>query len=67
MQKFIKQPFHQDERMQAQILAKLVGNIPIGRMGKPEEVANVALFLASDESSFVTGVDLPVDGGYLAR
>lgn len=67
MQKFIKQPFHQDENVQAQIMAKLIGSIPIGRMGRPEEVANVALFLASDESSFVTGVDLPVDGGYLAR
>ena len=35
----------------------------LGRLGKPEEVANVALFLASDESSFVTGVDIKVDGG----
>ena len=33
----------------------------LGRLGKPEEVANVALFLASDESSFVTGVDIKVD------
>ena len=35
----------------------------VGRLGKPEEVANVALFLASDESSFVTGIDIKVDGG----
>lgn len=35
----------------------------VGRIGKPEEVANVALFLASEESSFVTGVDIKVDGG----
>jgi NAD(P)-dependent dehydrogenase (short-subunit alcohol dehydrogenase family) len=39
----------------------------LGRFGKPEEVANAALFLASDESSFVTGSPLHVDGGYLAR
>lgn len=42
-------------------------SIPMGRQGQPEEIANAALFLACDESSFVTGVPLPVDGGYLAR
>lgn len=40
--------------------------IPIGRMGKPEEIAAAAVFLASDESSFITGIDLPVDGGLVA-
>jgi NAD(P)-dependent dehydrogenase (short-subunit alcohol dehydrogenase family) len=42
---------------------QLVSITPLGRLGRPEEVAAVALFLASDESSFVTGVDLHVDGG----
>jgi 2-keto-3-deoxy-L-fuconate dehydrogenase len=37
---------------------------PVGRMGKPEEVASLALFLCSDEASFITGVDYPLDGGY---
>jgi NAD(P)-dependent dehydrogenase (short-subunit alcohol dehydrogenase family) len=38
----------------------------LGREGRPEEVAAVILFLASDDASFVTGVILPVDGGYSA-
>ncbi len=40
---------------------------PLGRLGKPSEVAHAILFLASDKASFITGVILPVDGGYLAR
>ena len=47
--------------------AFLESNHPIGRLGQPEEVATVAAFLASDEASFVTGVAMPVDGGYSAR
>jgi NAD(P)-dependent dehydrogenase (short-subunit alcohol dehydrogenase family) len=40
--------------------------IPMGRIGKPEEVASAAVFLASAESSYITGIDLPVDGGVVA-
>ncbi len=41
-------------------------NYPIGRFGQPEDVAQACLFLASDESSFITGANIPVDGGYTA-
>jgi NAD(P)-dependent dehydrogenase (short-subunit alcohol dehydrogenase family) len=45
----------------------VISNIPLGRIGEAGEIVGPALFLASDASSMVTGVILPVDGGYLAR
>ncbi|MET7328095.1 SDR family NAD(P)-dependent oxidoreductase [Nonomuraea sp. NPDC005650] len=45
----------------------MVGNTPMGRLGRTDEVADAALFLASDEASFITGSELYVDGGYTAR
>lgn len=50
-----------------QVLKALEQNTPMGRLGRPEEIAYAALYLASDESSFVTGVPLVVDGGYTAQ
>ena len=44
-------------------IARIVSTIPMGRMGEADEVAKAALFLASDDSSFVTGIELFVDGG----
>jgi len=49
-----------------ELVAKRGGVGPMGRPGKPEEVANAALFLLSDEASFVNGIAMPVDGGITA-
>jgi len=43
-----------------------VKSIPLGRIGKPEEVAAAAIFLVSDEASYITGIVLPIDGGFTA-
>ena len=40
---------------------------PMGRLGQPDEIANAALFLSSDEASFITGASLAIDGGYTSQ
>lgn len=50
---------------EAEMFEKLSHTQPIGRMGRPEEVAALALFLCSDEAAFITGSSFPVDGGFL--
>lgn len=54
------------EALDDDMLQGLIGLHPIGRLGRPEEIANAFLFLASDEASFVTGAHLLVDGGFTA-
>ncbi len=46
-----------------ELRAKFIASVPIGRLSTPEDMANAALFLASDEANFITGVALEVDGG----
>lgn len=53
-------PGHEEEMFE-----KLSKSQPIGRMAKPEEVAALALYLCSDEASFITGCDYPIDGGFI--
>ena len=50
-------------RQPPDVIARMVSTVPMGRMGEPEEVAKASLYLASDDSSFVTGIELFVDGG----
>jgi len=57
--------FDESERGQALRKAR-VASIPLGRIGRPADVAEMAVFLASEESSWVTGVALPLDGGLSA-
>lgn len=47
----------------AEARARFIATIPLGRMSTPDDIANAALFLASDEADMITGIELPVDGG----
>ena len=53
-----------DARYSCTILAKITEQIPMNRLGNPDEVANTVLFLASDDASFITGTTLSVNGGH---
>ncbi|EAR51827.1 Short-chain dehydrogenase/reductase SDR [Oceanicola granulosus HTCC2516] len=62
---FIDTPLTQSQ--DPEVNKYVVGLTPLGRAGTPAEIANGCVFLASDESSFMTGADLVIDGGYLAQ
>ncbi|HWN56763.1 MAG TPA: SDR family oxidoreductase, partial [Methylomirabilota bacterium] len=53
----------QTEGVGDQLTASLLASVPLGRFGTPDEIASAAVFLASDDSSFVTGAEMFVDGG----
>ncbi|MDP4284823.1 MAG: SDR family oxidoreductase [Bacteroidota bacterium] len=59
---FIKKNYQGKEK---EMFEKLSKTQPIGRMGRPEEIASLILFLCSDEASFITGCDYPIDGGFI--
>ena len=62
----IATPLNAKARENPAYMKNFEGRIPLGRIGVPEDIALVAVFLASDMARYVTGVTLPVDGGYLA-
>jgi NAD(P)-dependent dehydrogenase (short-subunit alcohol dehydrogenase family) len=64
---FTATPLNAAAREDAAYMANFATRIPLGRIGTPEDIAGPAVFLASDMARYITGVTLPVDGGYLAR
>ena len=60
----IETPFTKGSLAKEEISSWIVGCVPAGRIGRPEDIAAVASFLASDDADYVTGVSIPVDGGF---
>ena len=59
-------PYEKMRRSRPELIQRMSSSVPLGRFGTPDEIANVVLFLASDESSFVTGTTIVADGGRMA-
>jgi NAD(P)-dependent dehydrogenase (short-subunit alcohol dehydrogenase family) len=64
---FVETPMTDDYLDQEQFYEFVRGQTPMGRVARPEEVAGIAMFLASDEASYITGANVPVDGGWTAH
>ena len=62
----INTPFQEAAQSSPELIRQFLTDIPMGRFGEAKEIANAALYLASDESSFTTGAEFVVDGGITA-
>jgi hypothetical protein len=63
----IETPINENLKENTEHMEELLSEIPLGRMGKPEEVADLVLYLASDAASYVTGATLIIDGGMMRQ
>lgn len=62
----IMDPYIASGPSREKVISDFASKHPMGRVGQPDEIMHLAVFLASDESSFITGAEIPVDGGYCA-
>lgn len=64
---FVDTPMTEEVQEDEEFMAHIENMTPLGRMADPEEIASAVVFLASDEASYITGVNLPVDGGWTSH
>lgn len=64
---FVKTPMTEEALQEEEFSDHVLGETPLGRVAEPEEIAGPAAFLASEEASYITGVNLPVDGGWTSH
>jgi 3-oxoacyl-[acyl-carrier protein] reductase len=65
MKELIKNQMIQTDKSEEEITKMWIDEIPLGRLGKPEELANLVIFLASEKASYITGTTIQVDGGFV--
>ncbi|MFX1477216.1 MAG: SDR family oxidoreductase [Promethearchaeota archaeon] len=65
MKELIKSQMIQTDKSEEEITKMWIDEIPLGRLGKPEELANLVIFLASEKASYITGTTIQVDGGFV--